>query len=228
MSQNQNEKNQRLGRGAEGQYYLQYNAESLTFPRNVFHQPKLKAARDLAAALPDKARVLDAGCSTGYVSRGLSPRLRLTGVDIEKEAVEFCRTHREGEFLEADLTALPFAPDTFDLILFTNTIEHLENPHPILGELIRVLKPGGKILITTENCANLFWLILEQTWYRIFGGPCKPYMREVHPQRYTPALLREHVGGHVPIATLTRAMLGMELVLIAEKKPGSDFKKNGL
>jgi SAM-dependent methyltransferase len=207
----------RLGRGAEGEYYLQYNAESMTFPRNVFHQPKLKAVKQLAAALPDGARVLDAGCSTGYVSSGLYPRLKLTGVDIEKEAVAFCRARRQGEFIEADLSKLPFSGQAFDLILFTNTIEHLEDPHPILNELTRVLKPGGKMLITTENCANVFWLILEQTWYRVFGGPCKPYMHEVHPQRYTPKLLRRHVDAHLPVVSLQRAMLGMELVLIAEK-----------
>ncbi len=210
--------NPRLGRGADNQYYLQYNAESLTFPRNVFHQPKLRAVKTLAAALPDGARVLDAGCSTGYVSQGLHPRLRLTGVDIEKEAVEFCRAHRQGEFQEADLSALPFETNTFDLILFTNTIEHLEDPHPILKELARVLKPGGKIVVTTENCANVFWLILEQTWYRVFGGPCKPYMHEVHPQRYTPKLLRAHMSEHLPVVSLVKAMLGMELVLIAEKR----------
>ena len=219
MSRDQNEKRRRLGRGATGEYYLQYNAESLSFPRNIFHQPKLETTAALSAALPDGARVLDAGCSTGYVSWGLAPRLQLTGIDIEVEAVVFCHARRQGEFLRADLSALPFRDDTFDLILFTNTIEHLEDPHPILAELARVLKPAGKILVTTENCANVFWLLLEQTWYRVFGGPCKPYRHDVHPQRYTPESLRRDVSQHLPVASLLEAMLGMELILIAGK-PG--------
>jgi SAM-dependent methyltransferase len=219
MGQDQNERRRRLGRGATGEYYLQYNAESLSFPRNIFHQPKLKTTAALAAALPDGACVLDAGCSTGYVSLSLAPRLQLTGVDIEAEAVAFCRAHRQGKFLQADLAALPFCDDTFDLVLFTNTIEHLEDPHPILAELARVLKPAGRILVTTENCANLFWLLLEQTWYRVFGGPCKPYRHDVHPQRYTPESLRRDVSRHLPVASLLEAMLGMELILVAEK-PG--------
>jgi ubiquinone/menaquinone biosynthesis C-methylase UbiE len=197
---------------------LDYNAESLVFPRNIFHAPKLRTAASLAAALPDHARVLDAGCSTGYVSQGLAPRLLLIGVDIEDEAVAFCRSRRQGEFIQARLETLPFPDNHFPLILFTNTIEHLEDPHPALAELARVLQPQGRILITTENCANLFWLLLEQTWYRVFGGPCKPYLHEVHPQRYTPTLLREHLSAHFQIERMTKAVLGMELLVVAGKK----------
>jgi len=209
---------QRLGRGANNQYYLEYNAESLTFPRNIFHAPKLRTTAILAAGLPEGSRVLDAGCSTGYVSQAIEPRLKLTGVDIEEEAVKFCRAKRRGEFIQARLEALPFPDNTFSLILFTNTIEHLEDPHPALAELARVLAPDGRIFVTTENCANWFWLLLEQTWYRVFGGPCKPYMREVHPQRYTPKMLNEHLSRHFRVASLTKAVLGMELLAIGQKK----------
>ncbi|MCK5243251.1 class I SAM-dependent methyltransferase [bacterium] len=208
----------RLGRGEKGEYYLDYNAKSLTFPRNVFHAPKLKKAAELAAVLPDLARVLDAGCGSGYVSDGLAPRLQLMGVDIEDAAIAFCKEHRKGEFLKADLTKLPFSENTFDLILFTNTIEHLEDPQPVLSELARVLKPRGRLLVTTENCANLFWVFLEHTWYRVFGGPCKPYLREVHPQRYTPCLLKEHLSQHLTVARIHHAVLGMELIAVATKE----------
>jgi len=207
----------RLGRGEKGQYYLEYNANSLTFPRNIFHAPKLKIAAALAAELPNGARVLDAGCGSGYVSQQLAPRLKVVGVDIEAEAVAFCQKHCAGEYLQADLSNLPFPDNTFALGFFTNTIEHLEDPHPILSELARVLKPGGKLLVTTENCANLFWIVLEHTWYRIWGGPCKPYLREVHPQRYTPRLLKEHLQQHFVLEQLNQAVLGMELIAIVKK-----------
>jgi ubiquinone/menaquinone biosynthesis C-methylase UbiE len=216
LSSTQNDQS-RLGRGEKGEYYLDYNAKSLTFPRNVFHAPKLKKAVDLAAVLPDQAQVLDAGCGSGYVSDGLAPRLNLTGVDIEATAIAFCQEHRTGSFLEADLTKLPFSDNTFDLVFFTNTIEHLEDPHPVLCELARVLKPDGQLLVTTENCANIFWLILEHTWYRMFGGPCKPYMREVHPQRYTPRMLREHLSQHLKVDRIEQAVLGMELIAVVQK-----------
>jgi ubiquinone/menaquinone biosynthesis C-methylase UbiE len=207
----------RLGRGEKGNYYLEYNTRSLTFPRNIFHAPKMKSAATLAAALSPGAHVLDAGCGAGYVSAEFSPQLKLIGVDIETEAIDFCKKNRQGKFLVAPLENLPFDKNTFDLILFTNAIEHLENPHPALAELTRVLKPGGKILVTTENCANVFWILLEHTWYRFFGGPCKPYRRDVHPQRYTRRKLRADLEKHLRVDTLDAAVLGMELLAIGVK-----------
>lgn len=215
---NAEDQKKRLGRGEKDEYYLDYNAKSLTFPRNIFHAPKLKIAARLAAGLPAGARVLDAGCGAGYVSNGLAPRLELTGVDIEAEAVAFCKKHCQGEYLQADLSKLSFAENTFDLIFFTNTIEHLEYPHPILAELARVLKPGGTLLVSTENCANIFWVFLEHTWYRCFGGPCKPYLREVHPQRYTPRCLTGQLEQYFHIKQLIKAVLGMELIAVVTKE----------
>lgn len=208
---------QRMGRGANDEYYLDYIKGSLTFPRNIFHAPKLRTAKNLAAALPNGAQVLDAGCGAGIVSAGMAPRLKLTGVDIEEASIDYCKKNRPGEFICSPLESMPFPDDHFDLILFTNAIEHLEDPHPALQELTRVLKPGGTLFITTENCANIFWLILEQTWYRFFGGPCKPYKPEVHPQRYTPAMLRRHLVAHLKVKQLSQAMFGMELLVMATK-----------
>lgn len=218
-------KEARLGRGAEGKYYMDYVAKGLTFPRNIFNSPKIKIAANLALKLTKGAVVLDAGCGAGYVSEGMAPRVKLIGVDIEKEAVEFCQKNRKGKFLQADLESLPFKNNYFDLIIFTNTIEHLENPHPILSELTRVLKPGGKLYVTTENCNNFFWLLLEQTWFRFFGGPCKPYLCQVHPQRYTPKMLQDHLSQHLKVESMVKAILGMELLAVAKKKKSGHNKK---
>lgn len=201
----------------KGEYYMDYVSGGLTFPRNIFNAPKIKTAAFLAAQLPNGAQVLDAGCGAGYVSADLEPRLKLTGVDIEREAVEFCKKHRRGKFIQANLEDLPFEKNSFDLIIFTNTIEHLENPHLALSQLKQVLKPGGKLFVTTENYNNIFWLILEQTWFRFFGGPCKPYLRQVHPQRYTQQILHDHLSEHFKVENLSQAILGMELLAVAAK-----------
>jgi 2-polyprenyl-3-methyl-5-hydroxy-6-metoxy-1,4-benzoquinol methylase len=208
----------RLGRGANQEYYLEYNAQSLSFPRNIFHAPKFEWAKRLAESLPGRSRVLDAGCGAGLVSAPLTAEHQVTGVDIEDEAIAYCRKSYPGTYLIAPLQQLPFPDEHFDLIFFTNTIEHLAEPSPILGELQRVLALQGKMLVTTENCANLFWLFLEQTWYRFFGGPCKPYQKEVHPQRYTPQLLRDHLQPYFNIERMEERVLGMELVVIAKKQ----------
>lgn len=210
-------KNKRLGRGAQGEYYMDYVANGLTFPRNIFNSPKVKTAAFLASQLPDNHHVLDAGCGSGYVSEGMAARLNLTGVDIEQASVDFCRKNRKGKFVQSNLEALPFKDSTFDLIIFTNTIEHLEDPFPVLKELKRVLKPKSKIFVTTENCDNFFWVMLEHTWYRFFGGPCKPFLKEVHPQRYTPKMLEEHLSKYFVVESLRQKILGMELLAVGSK-----------
>jgi ubiquinone/menaquinone biosynthesis C-methylase UbiE len=207
----------RLGRGENNEYYFSYNQKSLTFPRNIFHSPKLRATKALAKELPDESFVLDAGCGAGYVSVGLAPRLNLIGVDIEKEAIQFCQKNRKGKFLQANLSKLPFQDNTFELIIFTNTIEHLEYPEEVLKELRRVLKPGGKLLVSTENCSSLLWVILENTWYRFFGGPCKPFLKEVHPQRYTPKSLENQLEKFFKIVSFKKAIFDMELLVVGEK-----------
>lgn len=54
---------------------------------------------------------------------------------------------------------LPFMEDTFDVIVAGEIIEHVDEPFNFLKDCIRVLKPGGKIIITTPNIHALYWFI---------------------------------------------------------------------
>ena len=51
----------------------------------------------------------------------------------------------------ADLAALPFRDATFDIAISSHVAEHLTQPERVFGELARVLKPGGRLLILTPN-----------------------------------------------------------------------------
>jgi SAM-dependent methyltransferase len=93
-------------------------------------------------------RVLDAGCGTGgnLVEFGaLGP---VTGVDTSHEALEFCRRRGIENVLEGRVEALPFASDSFDLVLATDVLEHVEDDRAALHELRRVTAPGGRLLAT--------------------------------------------------------------------------------
>jgi ubiquinone/menaquinone biosynthesis C-methylase UbiE len=57
--------------------------------------------------------------------------------------------------IEASLLKLPFDDNTFDFVISSDVIEHTLNPYDATKELIRVLKPGGKICITVPN--RSFW-----------------------------------------------------------------------
>ncbi len=107
-----------------------------------------------AQAAKDRT-VLDAGCGTGYGSRLLAEggAREVVGVDIAQAVLEaVAPTMPESVRLEVgDLRQLELDDDSFDLIVCFEVIEHFEDPFPVLDELIRVLQPGGLLLISSPN-----------------------------------------------------------------------------
>lgn len=109
---------------------------------------KLAAVRRHLDALPSDARVLDAGCGEGVIVQEYAGRLRIEGVDAN---------YRSGLVRQGSVTALPYADGTFDEVLCLDVLEHLTFPEqPVaVGELYRVLKPGGGALVSVPNLAHL-------------------------------------------------------------------------
>ena len=103
--------------------------------------------------IPRGARVLDAPCGSG----ALTLALRDAGFDAWGTDVVPDARQRLGEkFLAADLGAgIPCADESMDVVLSVEGIEHLENPYAFLREIHRVLRPGGRLILTTPNTASL-------------------------------------------------------------------------
>lgn len=113
------------------------------------------------------SRVLDFGCGTGAFSiLGALYSSSVEGVDIS-EGLLSCASEYLDEnpisnlaFTKIDGEKIPFRDDEFDAILLLDTIHHLENPDKLIPELMRVLKPGGKIICFEPNKLNpLIYLI---------------------------------------------------------------------
>jgi SAM-dependent methyltransferase len=99
--------------------------------------------------------VLDVGCGTGYGAAHLSSVAKqVVGIDISRSAIYFSKTRYRRQnltFVVMDAQKLSFADATFDLIVSTETFEHLYDQPGHLREAFRVPKPGGVCFIATPN-----------------------------------------------------------------------------
>jgi ubiquinone/menaquinone biosynthesis C-methylase UbiE len=104
--------------------------------------------RALTADLP-RGVVLDAGCGTGRHAAHLVGRHSVIGVDSSAEMLAAAATRVRGvEWRRGDLDALPVAEDSVDAALCALAIGHMPDVGPPLRELARVVRPGGRIIIT--------------------------------------------------------------------------------
>jgi ubiquinone/menaquinone biosynthesis C-methylase UbiE len=133
--------------------------------------------------------ILDVGSGTGDLVRPLArlvgPSGRVVGVDYSQVMVDEARKRAQEEdspveFQQGDIQHLNFADRSFDRTQVRLVFQHLAEPRPSLGEIIRVTKPGGKIAIVeqdwetlmidagnrevTRKIANLFCDLLPNGW----------------------------------------------------------------
>jgi len=101
-----------------------------------------------------KARkVLEVGCGEGTKLTNLvSENNQAYGVDISTKAVKLAKKQYPNiQFRIADAENLPFPKASFDLVFSAFMLEHTINPKKVVDEMIRVAKPGGKIIILAPN-----------------------------------------------------------------------------
>ena len=106
--------------------------------------------------------VLDVGCGVGLNSEAIRLKgHRVCGVDISRQAIEkYCARGFAGQVMDIE-EGLGFPSDSFDLIFCSEVIEHTVAPESLAREMLRVLRPGGRLVLSTPNSA--FWP------YRVLG-----------------------------------------------------------
>ncbi|MEZ5384629.1 MAG: methyltransferase domain-containing protein [Prosthecobacter sp.] len=108
-------------------------------------------AEALQGRVAPEGRVLDAGCGTGGMLaclREVFPKLETEGIDASELAVAFCRERGLEKVRQGRVEALPFAEGTFDAVVCLDVLYHREvDEARALAELLRVLKPGGVLVL---------------------------------------------------------------------------------
>jgi ubiquinone/menaquinone biosynthesis C-methylase UbiE len=108
-----------------------------------------------ASRFAEGKRVLDAGSGAGYGSAELAQSaLQVTGLDIAPDAVEYARATYPLPnllFLVSSCVATPFRPNSFELVVAFEVIEHLEDYRAFLNECARVVTPQGLFIVSSPN-----------------------------------------------------------------------------
>jgi ubiquinone/menaquinone biosynthesis C-methylase UbiE len=112
--------------------------------------------------------VLDAGCGR-YLefAQELPEAVEVVGIDLEPELQT--RNEASPYGIRADLECLPFPAAQFDLVISRSVIEHLHHPARVFREFHRILKPGGKVILSTPNKYDYVSVIAALTpysWHR--------------------------------------------------------------
>lgn len=124
--------------------------------------------------VPENGRVLDVGCGDGFhlnlLRRYGKKSWTLEGIDVDKRAIEMAeKSGLKVHLGSVESIALP--ADTYDLAFTIQTIEHVEKPGEVLKGIFRLLKPGGRLVIVTDNTNSLDFKFFKKNYWGGYHFP---------------------------------------------------------
>ncbi|MGH7500187.1 MAG: class I SAM-dependent methyltransferase [Longimicrobiales bacterium] len=150
--------------------------------------------------------VLEVGCGAGHVLERFE-NVRRIGVDMSEGMLARSR-RRLGNAVDlarGSAGSLPFASATFDIVLCTEVLEHVADPAAVIAELVRVVRPGGRVIVSIPNEANidrakrvLRRTPLLRTWLRTLAAEGN----EWHLHDFDLPMLRRFAAGSAEIRRL--------------------------
>jgi 2-polyprenyl-3-methyl-5-hydroxy-6-metoxy-1,4-benzoquinol methylase len=179
----------------------------------------------ILALVGGNKRVLDVGCATGYLARELVERgCQVSGVEYDADAAEQARPALErvvvGDLEELDLVE-EFGPESFDVVIFGDVLEHLRDPLAVLRKARPLLARGGSVVVSIPNVAHaaVRLALLKGRWeYRSLG-----LLDDTHLRFFTRESLREMLYkaglSLVEVRRTTADVWGTELAIKPEDYP---------
>ncbi len=141
-----------------------------------------------AKSLGITGRALDIGCGKCFGGRLLTKACTVVNYDLGLEPLIWGQRHfgRRGKFVCGDAIELPFRDETFDLITALEVVEHVapETTHEFFKGIRRVIKKGGRVVISTPNISTIVKAGVER---------CLFHVNDFTPQRFK-AVIREYLG----------------------------------
>lgn len=142
---------------------------------------------DTMAALGtgSSAAILDVGTGTGSNLRMLKELgySNVQGLDLSHEAIKYCAEKKLGTVKHGDVCALPFASQSFDAVLATDIIEHVDDDAKAVSEIFRVLKPNAVCIFIVPTFQSL-WGYQDEISHHKRRYRLKPFMGLIKKQRF--------------------------------------------
>ncbi len=129
-------------------------------------------------------RGLDVGCGSSVILDALPG---VIGLDLSLPKLRFMRGHLQHTLVAGDIRRLPFADQSFDLLICSQVIEHIPKDARVLGELQRVLRKGGVLVLGTPDYDRVAWRAIGAVYRRVAPGAYE----DEHVSRYSFASLQE-------------------------------------
>lgn len=136
------------------------NLNTQKFWNNYYKNPAIKGEgifilrnEVITSHIIDDSRVIELGCGAGWLLsriKTFKPRCFVVGIDFSKEAIKIAEKDKRIVAKQADVRkGNVWDAGFFDYAISTELLEHLEKPEKLVGEMARLLKPGGIAFLTT-------------------------------------------------------------------------------
>lgn len=157
-------------------FWLRYIANSMINSENIIYHVKERSGR-----------LLDIGCGCGdalffFQEKGFECH----GIEIDSRAVAFCREKDLNVKQYTTLDRLEYPDNHFDVIILAQVIEHIGSSDNLFREIKRILRPNGKVYITTPNFSSYIRRIFKRFWV---SGWFLPF----HLHLYSEGSIRRHL-----------------------------------
>lgn len=194
-------------------YYIKgEHYDWVTHPRRlekIFHRQREHETTKLIKQYNNGSSVLDAGCGTGLITRQLYGSV--IGLDINTWNLQQAKKHAAGaNFILGDIENLPVKINKLDLVVCTETLEHLEQPEKAIAEFLRVLKPGGRLIGSVPH-RHLVWKL------RKFTLTTCPVSEPFH-HNYTTSEVKSLLTC-LSMIKIFKGILGLNVFFVVEKPP---------
>jgi 2-polyprenyl-3-methyl-5-hydroxy-6-metoxy-1,4-benzoquinol methylase len=198
--------------GEHGDFGRRYVLDPIMLPRALARSPK---------------KALDVGCGEGRFCRMLKRHgVDVTGIDPTPKLIDAARARdAEGTYLEVPVEQLPFHDSSFDLLVSYLMLIDIPDIQVAIHEMVRVLKPGGALLIANLNSFNT--ACVDTGWVKNSAGqhlhyPVDEYLQERSAWiEYRGIRVLNH---HRPLSAYMHTLLatGLRLIYFDEPAPTPD------